>query len=702
VSRIAYSLLVSILLLMVWPSWAQRSAPPASPSPATQPGGSISPSTGSQQVSPGQPRGPHYVDGRVLLDTGQPAREPVSVELNCGTSSLQVIHTDLKGYFRFTFGEGVQSNADFSAGNTDSLMSSLSRGANSPGGFGGFSASGASLTGCELRVSVAGYKPLTKIITPEASDLGMIDVGTLQLSRIAGVQGAAISATSLLVPGRARKEFDKGDKEARSNHLKSATQHLEKAVAEYETYAAAWYELGTIYSTNQETDKAHQAFEKAIAADPKYIPPYVSLSALELRNQEYEDAVDTAGKALELDPTIVVAQFISSVGNFNLNRLDAAEKSAREVEKRPHQDFPQLHVLLADILLQKQDYPKAAVEMRAYLTEFPGGPLASETQKKLDQIEKLAASAGSKPVPLPVQPQTPPAAENVGESEPRQVEQALVEKPSAEALASPRAKPAKADLWYPPDIDRIIPQVSPGTTCPLSDVLSKAGKRIEELVENVDKFTATELVEHQNVDRSGRLGIPEIRKFNYLVTIAQAPGGNMNVQEFRNGGSASERFPDQIGTIGTPSLVLIFHPHHAKDVQMTCEGLGEWRGRPAWQVRFEERRDRRNSLSTVDIGSRSFSPRLHGRAWILADSYQVARLESDLAEEVPQIRLRLQHQYIEYRALRLPETKREIWLPSSSELYLDFLGHRFYRRHSFTDFKFFSVKTQQTFGDPKE
>jgi len=123
-----------------------------------------------------------------------------------------------------------------------------------------------------------------------------------------------------------------------------------KGLRSDETYAAAWYELGTIYSTNQETDKAHQAFEKAITADPKYIPPYVSLSALELKNQEYEDAVDTAGKALELDPTIGVAHFISAVGNFNLNRLDAAEKSAREVEKRPHQTFPQLHVLLADIL----------------------------------------------------------------------------------------------------------------------------------------------------------------------------------------------------------------------------------------------------------------------------------------------------------------------------------------------------------------
>jgi tetratricopeptide (TPR) repeat protein len=701
VSRSAYSLLPSILLLVVCPSWGQRSGAPASPSPSSQPGGLGSAPTGSQPVSAGQPRGPHYLDGRILLDTGQPAREPVSVELNCGTNSLQVIHSDLKGYFRFTFGEGVQSNADYSASNSDTLMSSVSRGVNFPGGLGGFSASGASLTGCELQVSVPGYHPLTKIISPDANELGMIDVGTLLLTRIAGVEGSAISATSLYVPGRARKEFEKGDKEAHSNHLKSATQHLEKAVAEYESYAAAWYALGTIYSTNQETDKAHQAFEKAIIADPKYVPPYVSLSALELRNQEYEDAVDTAGKALELDPTIVIAHFIRAVGNFNLNRLDAAEKSAREVEKRPHQNFPQLRVLLADILLQKQDYSKAAEEMRAYLREFPDGQLASEMEKKLDQIEKLSASDISKSELLPAQPQAAPAVEDA-ESEPQQVEQALVEEPAAEAIASPRGKRAKADLWYPPDIDRVIPQVSSGTTCPLSDVLSKAGKRIEELVQNVDKFTATEVVEHQRVDRSGRLGIPEIRKFNYLVTIAKAPSGYMNVEEYRNGGSASERFPDQIGTIGTPSLVLIFHPHHAQDVQMTCEGLGEWRGRPAWQVRFEERRDRRNSISAVEMQSTSFNLRLHGRAWILADSYQVARLESDLAEEIPKIRLRLQHQNIEYRAVRLPEAKREIWLPSSSELYLDFLGHRFYRRHTFTDLKFFSVKTQQTFGEPKE
>ena len=280
--------------------------------------------------------------------------------------------------------------------------------------------------------------------------------------------------------------------------------------------------------------------------------------------------------------------------------------------------------------------------------------------------------------------------------------QTLVTGSPDRTLASSRDTRTKADRWFPQDIDRVIPPVAPESACPLTDVLAQAGKRIQELVGNVDRFTATEVVEHQSVNRSGQLRRPEIRKFNYLISIAQTPDGNLNVEEYRNGGSNQDQFPDHVATVGTPSLVLIFHPQYAKNFQMTCEGLGQWHEQPAWQVRFEERTDRHNPISDLVIGGRAFGLRLRGRAWILADSYQVARLESDLTDEIPKIRLRLQHQKIEYRPVPLPESRGEIWLPSSSELYLDFLGHRFFRRHSFTDLKFFSVKVQQTFGDPKE
>lgn len=678
---------VLLSLLAVPPSWGQL------------PGHVPTPNPGAQQPNPGEQitGQAHYLVGRVVSDSGQPFGEPVSVELNCGGRMLQVIKAEPKGDFQFTLDQGLQSNMEINASNPDNLGSSPG-GHSFPSELGGVH----TLTACRVQVSVSGYQPLARIIAPGGVSLGSLDIGVLRLQRLAGVQGYAISVTSLQAPPGARKEFEKGDREARANRLKPAIQHLEKAVAEFENYAAAWNELGTVYSSNQETEKARRAFEKAIAADPHYVPPYLNLAALQLREHEYEKAVATAGKAVELDSTIATANFIQAVANFSLNRLDAAEMSAREAAKTPHESIPQLHVLLADILLQKPDYLNAAAELRAYLKEAPRGQFAGQVQKKLEQTEKLAAGAASESAAAGKEPQTVPHPVPLVESQRPEEEQALVEAPTAKILTASGVDRASADLWFPPDIDRVIPEVSPGISCPLSEVLSEAGKRIEELVQNVDKFTATEIVEHQDVDRTGRLGVPEIRKFSYLVTIAQAPKGYMNVEEYRDRGSTPQQFPDQIATTGSPALAMIFHPQYVKDSQMTCEGLGEWRGQPAWQVRFEERLDRRNSIMELQIGNSSFSPRLRGRAWIVAGSYQVARLESDLVEEIPQIRLRLQHQDIEYSPVPFAETKGEIWLPSSTEIYMDFLGHRFFRRHTFTDIKLFSVGLQQTFGDPQK
>jgi hypothetical protein len=252
--------------------------------------------------------------------------------------------------------------------------------------------------------------------------------------------------------------------------------------------------------------------------------------------------------------------------------------------------------------------------------------------------------------------------------------------------------------WMPQDIDQQVPAVVAGRDCSLPDVLSQAGKRIQDLVDNVNRFAATEVVEHQAVSSSGRLGRPETRTFNYVVSLAQATNGYMTVQEYRNGGS--DQTPGNVATMGTPSVVLIFHPRYVPDFLMKCEGLGAWQGQPAWQVRFEQRANRTNHMSVLIIGGTPFNVRLRGRAWILADSYEVARMETDLVEQIPKIRLRLEHQAIEYGPVDFPGTKVKLWLPSSTELYMDFMGHRFYRRHSFAGFKLFSVQVQQQFGNP--
>ena len=244
-----------------------------------------------------------------------------------------------------------------------------------------------------------------------------------------------------------------------------------------------------------------------------------------------------------------------------------------------------------------------------------------------------------------------------------------------------------------------MPPVLLTPPCQLPQVLARASRRIENLAKDLDRFSATEVVQHQKVDHSGRLHDPETIRFNYLVSLSQKPSGTLSVEEYRKPRGEHDEFPDHVATEGTPSLVLIFHPRYVNNFTMACEGLGEWRGQPAWQVHFEQR-DLKHSMIAMVMNDRSYNVRIRGRAWILADSYEVARLETDLAEDIPEIRLRLDHQTVEYAPVRFPKSKVEIWLPASTELFMDFQKHRFYRRHTFTDFTLFSVKIKQQISDP--
>jgi len=50
-------------------------------------------------------------------------------------------------------------------------------------------------------------------------------------------------------------------------------------------------------------------------------------------------------------------------------------------------------------------------------------------------------------------------------------------------------------------------------------------------------------------------------------------------------------FPGELSTLGITSLVLIVHPYHVREFEMTCEGTENWQGRAAWKVRFAQRMD---------------------------------------------------------------------------------------------------------------
>lgn len=422
----------SFLLLAGLAAWApvfgqeqQQPAPPPqapqpapAPTPSPEPGGrtptipsptplptprqpQAEPDWRQQQPFPGIQR-PIFLSGRVVLEDGTPPPEPVVIERICNGQPRPEAYTDSRGRFSFQLGQNTTMLADASVNTAaDSLSDPMRRSQGT--GFGqSRTLSERDLIGCELRAVLPGYR---SDLIPLAGRRLMDnpDVGTIILRRLGKVDGTVISATTLNAPRDARKAYEKGLEAAKKKKFEEARKQLERAVELYPQYAVAWYELGRIHQDQNNREKAREAYGKALEADAKFMKPYLQLALLSAQERNWQEVADTTDRLLKLDPfDYPLAYFFNSVANFNLRKLDAAERSAREgIKLDERNQIPKMRHLLGVILANKQDYAEAAQLLRTYLPHATNPEESELVRKQLAEIERLAGVAGTSPVVSP-------------------------------------------------------------------------------------------------------------------------------------------------------------------------------------------------------------------------------------------------------------------------------------------------------------
>ncbi len=392
--------------------------PAPQPSPSPSPGGSTggtgrpgaqptpmpTPDTRrlpGQQQPPGRmedmPR-PIFLSGKVMLSDGTPPPDSVVIERVCNGVPRPEAYTDSKGHFSIQLGMNSTVMADASVSSTadspfDGPMSTGQR----TGGF-GFPGQGRGLTeqqlmGCELRASLAGFRSESVMLAGRRM-MDNPDVGVIILHRLANVEGTTISITSLNAPKDAKKAYEKGRDELKKKKLANAQKELQKAVTAYPKYAAAWYELGRVHEAQNNAEEARKCYAASLEADGKYLHPYMQLAGLAARDRKWQEVADTTDRLIRLDPVdFPQAYFYNSVANYNLGKVEAAEKSAREAQKldTAHR-FPKVNHLLGIILADRREYGAAAENLRNYLKFAPNATDAETVRGQLSELEKLAGA----------------------------------------------------------------------------------------------------------------------------------------------------------------------------------------------------------------------------------------------------------------------------------------------------------------------
>jgi tetratricopeptide (TPR) repeat protein len=352
---------------------------------------------------------PMYVMGRVMMDDGATPPASISIIRVCSGITRTMGYTTAKGEFSFDMNHAEASFQDASTPGTMSLSDPTStraslddpmgsmRGSSNSGtsSMGGMGTSSA-LMNCELKAQLNGYRS-SAIQLANRRTMDDPEVGTIILHRMGQDEGSTVSMTSMLAPKDAKKAYEKGLDALKKKKVEDAEKEFQKAVTSYPKYADAWYRLGVIQMDEKNNDAARASFKQAMTADPKLVTPYVNMAILDGHDAKWKEVAENTTKAIRLDPVdFPVAFYFDALANYNLQNFEAAEKSARQLQKldTAHR-FPIADRILASVLADRKDYSGAAQEMRNYLKFAGTAKDADEVRRQLQQLEKLISEQAS-------------------------------------------------------------------------------------------------------------------------------------------------------------------------------------------------------------------------------------------------------------------------------------------------------------------
>jgi Carboxypeptidase regulatory-like domain/Tetratricopeptide repeat len=203
--------------------------------------------------------------------------------------------------------------------------------------------------------------------------------------------GYTVSVHDLKVPGKARHEFQKGLELLQKKDVAGSLNHFKEATDAYPDYYEAYYQIGLANLELRRGNEAEQALQRAIdLSGGGYADPQFALGALLCDRQEYSEAERVLRRAIEVDANSWKGHLFLGQALFGQDKLEEAEKSAREVLLR-RSDVPSVHLLLANIHIRRQEYILGIKDLDTFLSMKPEGPSSDQARAVRAAAERIAS-----------------------------------------------------------------------------------------------------------------------------------------------------------------------------------------------------------------------------------------------------------------------------------------------------------------------
>lgn len=545
-------------------------------------------------------------------------------------------------------------------------------------------------------VAAAGYKPAEDQVTVDATG-GELQA-LIRLEPIASEPAIESSIATGAVPPNLQKDVSKGLEALHAGKWDDAQNQFEILYKRDPDEPSLCYLLGYVFLRKSGVQQAGAQIAdqrnaglyllRAASMDPHNGAAFAALGELRLEQGDFADAAAMLGRAVLLDTGNWSAHWSLASVYLRQQRYEEARAEADAAVKAGRGAANGAEFLIGQADADLGDTSDAIEALQAFLRDSPADTSVPAAQALM---EKLTSDEQEKEK----------AAEIRAAATAELAKSAMTATPHSNSPATGADPDANLALpvWAPPGVDEVHPAVASGVNCSLTQILARAELNVQNLVSNIGNIDAAEETTHEELNETGSPVQTTKRHYDYVANFEEIRRGNLTLNEYRNGNPAPDVFSGGIAASGLTSMALVFHPYLLDDFQMTCEGLGDWHGHPAWIVYFRQRENKEGRISGYTVNGTLYRLSLKGRAWIAKDSYQIVHIETDLVRPMPQIQLTLQHMAVDYSPVHF-RAGRDVWLPSTANMYFEFRRRRLHERDSYSRYKFFSTSASQQIANP--
>src|ERR1700722_11462591 len=199
-----------------------------------------------------------------------------------------------------------------------------------------------------------------------------------------------VSAQELRVPAKARAHLKLAQREFSRSNVSGARKEIDQALQVDSICAPAFSMRALLRLASRDLNGAIEDATRALAIDPTEADANVALATAYNSLGEFQKAEAAARQALGMRPDLWQGRLELAKAFYGQERLVPALRELDALNK----DFPDIHLVRANILVRLNRSEEATIEFSQFLHEAPNDP-------RKEQIERIVnrASAATTSVP---------------------------------------------------------------------------------------------------------------------------------------------------------------------------------------------------------------------------------------------------------------------------------------------------------------